>query len=371
MLYILILLAAVSYFVYQGYRKGIVKLLLRVLGLAIAYTVTFLFAPGVAHWLNQSSTLNGLLGYLVAAIALFVITSVITDLLFSFIYNRLTNKGQNLSSPNRIAGAAVGSLIGVFVGLLLVWAGSTGEQILKRPVADSTATAPTVEFSAVEKWSRQFISQLVKSAMSVTTDQPELAEVTAKLMETPEVTIHHVRGLTSSEEFRDLFLDPRNQSVLNQGDVNAIAQLPAFRRLLNQPDFKALQSELYTDSNDQQPMAEKIRDMWARAQFVQNDPQTQAIINDPGLRELFNRGDVLKLLNSEKITQLFERLVSPEAVAYSQQLKAAEPSTRLTTTDESDIKSNKIYRWVDEKGQIHYSDEKPKQPADKNSEDQP
>ena len=202
---------------------------------------------------------------------------------------------------------------------------------------------------------------MVKGAISVTTDQPEVAELTAKLLESPEITVRQFRGVTESEEFRSLFLAASNQRILNTGDVELIKQSAAFKQLIKNPHFKALSQDLYdTDGADfETQMAEKIRDMWARAQFVQNDPEMQSILNDPQIKELMANGQVAQLMNSQKIIQLFERIMSSDAKNYSIRQKAPEPSTKLTRTDEQSIKDSKVYKWVDEDGQVHYSDKPP------------
>ena len=108
-------------------------------------------------------------------------------------------------------------------------------------------------------------------------------------------------------------------------------------------------------------MAVKIRDIWARAKFVEQDPQSQAIINDPQLRGILQSGNIVQLMNSQKIADLFERLTSEEANQYTNVLRDKAPAENLTRTTVNSVKSSKIYKWVDKHGRVHYSDKKPEQ----------
>ena len=164
--------------------------------------------------------------------------------------------------------------------------------------------------------------------------------------------------------FRQLFLTPQNQAILNSGDVYRIQQIPAFRRLINNPNFKAISKEL-AENNEDEPfdhaMAVKIRDIWARAKFVEQDPQSQAILNDPELKGLVQSGNIMQLMNSQKIVNLYERLTSEEANRYADVLRSKAPSVDLTRTTVNSVKSSKIYKWVDKHGRVHYSDKKPEE----------
>ncbi|PWK54255.1 CvpA family protein [Pleionea mediterranea] len=389
----LVFLICVGLFIFQGYRKGIAKLSFRLLGLAGAYISALLFTPNVGSWLNEQTSLNGLLGYLVAGVVIFAITSFVLDLIFSAIYKAVSSKQPELSQISRITGAVLGGVIGSAVGVLLVWIISLGNELLNQAPSDDAMSSSIANTSAntasntspnkshsgtaanhlnsneaslslIEQFSKRITGSLIKTAVTATTDQPEMASLTARLMESPKATIHHVRSLTESPDFRELFLSSQNQSILNSGDVYRIQQIPAFRRLINNPHFKVISKELAQSDQDSpfdQQMAVKIRDIWARAKFVEQDPQSQAIINDPQLRGILQSGNIVQLMNSQKIADLFERLTSEEANQYTNVLRDKAPAENLTRTTVNSVKSSKIYKWVDKHGRVHYSDKKPEQ----------
>lgn len=363
MLATILLVVSILYFLIQGYRKGLYKFLFRLLGLVIAYVGTFFLAPIVAEKLNDGTGLNGLLGYIIAAISVFIVISMVADLLLSLLHKYWLKGQDKLSAINRFGGAAVGVVIGVFIGFLSIWFVSTLRQVITpQPYTEAELLKAGDDLNQLEKWSREFIASIVAGAVNATTDEPELANITSQLMRAPEVTIGHVRQLSNSSEFRELFLNPRNQAVLNRGDIDELINLPAFKQLLAQSNFQALQDNLLADANSTdvpRVLAEKVRDMWARAQFAQNDPTTQALLRDPELQQLLQSGQVLAVLNSEKLTQLFERLMSAEALNYSAQLKAQAVEHGLIETNEQTLKDSKVYRWVDDKGRVHYSDKPP------------
>lgn len=358
----IIFIVCVALFAFIGYRKGIIKLTFRFLSLLGAYIAAILFTASLGSYLNENSQLNGILGYLVAGLTLFIATSLILSALFAIINKLITRDDAKLSTPAKVAGGAAGALVGGIVGILLVWVISISGQLLE-PSNPALVDHETPEdMGVVEHMAKKITGSAIKTAITATTDQPEFAELTSKLLESPQVAIQHMRGITDSTEFRDLFLAARNQQILNSGNIDQIKQIPAFKQLMANQHFQAISEGIIDPDSElsyDDQMAEKIRDMWARAQFVKNDPATQAVFNDPELKQLINQGNLLQLLNSQKVVELFERIMSEEANQYSEQLKQLAPLTTLTKTTEEAVKKNKIYKWVDEHGRVHYSDKKP------------
>ncbi len=368
----LLFLITVVYFSFQGYRRGVLPLLFRLLSLGGAYLAAFLFTPSLGTSLNHSTQLNGIMGFIVAGAGIFLFTSILIDFVLRLIKRVIKADTEEPSQSSRFGGLALGSVVGCVVGILLVWVGSLTSQLLSK---EHTAPNSVVEHdvSGIEKIARQLTSGAVRSAMEATTDQPEVANFTAKLLEQPEIAIQHFRGVVESPEFRDLFLTERNQRILNRGNVKEIARLPELKQLMANPGFTALTEDIIEVNANESPelqIAERVRDMWARAQFVKNDPQAQAIVNDPQLRAAVERANIVQLLNDERVVQLFERIMSEEANQYSLSLREKEyeqvdldalNSSVNTPTDstQSQQQSNKIYRWVDDKGRVHYSDKKP------------
>ncbi|WP_144393794.1 CvpA family protein [Pleionea sediminis] len=365
-IFTLILIVSIVLFGFLGYKKGIIKLTFRLLSLLGAYASAILFTADLADYLNENSPLNGILGFIVAGITLFILTSIILSLLFGLIEKMINKTGFALSQASQIAGGVAGVVFGGVLGILLIWFISVGGQLLNQKTMDVDALAQKEEASGIEKMAREMTSSAIKSAISMTTDQPEIAELTAQILESPEESLAHLRGISGSNEFRELFLSARNQQILNTGDVEQIKRIPAFNQLMANEHFQAISKGVIENDSElpaADQMAEKMRDMWARAQFVRNDPEAQAVVNDPQLRELINQGSVIELLNSQKITDLFKRIMSEEAGQYSEKLKqlAPEISTSLKRTTEESVKKSEVYKWVDENGQVHYSDKKQEQ----------
>jgi uncharacterized membrane protein required for colicin V production len=368
----LLFIAFVVAFAFTGYRRGAPALIFRLLSLAGAYFAAFLFTPTLGQSLNQSTQLNGIMGYLVAGVGIFLLASIILDLVFSLIKKALKVDAESPSQASRIGGLALGCVVGSIVGILVVWVSSLANQLLSKEQTAAESVVST-EVSGIEKFARKMTSGVVKSAMEAATNQPEVANFTAKLLEQPEVAIQNFRGVIESRAFRDLFLSQRNQRILNRGNIKKISRLPEFKELMANPGFIALTQDIIdvnSDESTELQIAERVRDMWARAQFVKDDPEAQAIINDPQLRAAVERANVVQLLNDERVVQLFERIMSEEANQYSLLLRekeyeqvdltspTSEPAEEYETNSSAPHKK-KIYRWVDEKGRVHFSDQKP------------
>jgi uncharacterized membrane protein required for colicin V production len=369
----LLFLVAVAFFAFQGYRRGVLPLLFRLLSLAGAYISAYLFTPSLGTTVNQNTQLNGIMGYVVAGVGVFILASLLLDLIFTLVKRTLNTTKGAPTQASRIGGAVLGSVVGAIVGLLLVWVSSLANQLLsKEPSANATIAAHPI--SGIEKLSRKITSGAIRSAINATTQQEDLADFTAQLLEQPEIAISHFRQVIDSEEFNNLFLTQRNQSVLNRGNLTEISRLPEFKQLLKNPGFIALTQNWFKENSDTRAdiqIAEKVRDLWARAQFVKQDKEVLAIVNDPQLKSAIEQANVIQLLNDERIVQLFRRIASKEADAFSLSLREKEykqinlenssPASNSSLKESESSSPDKpiIYRWVDKHGRVHYSDKKP------------
>ena len=73
--------------------------------------------------------------------------------------------------------------------------------------------------------------------------------------------------------------------------------------------------------------------------------------------------NLLLLLNSDKFNQIITKIMSDEAAEYAKMLhQTAQKDVDINQSELSDEeesgRSLEIYKWVDDKGQIHYSDKK-------------
>jgi hypothetical protein len=206
------------------------------------------------------------------------------------------------------------------------------------------------------------MSYFIKTMVKATTDDTDVAELTAQVLQTPDVTVRRIQSLANSRAFQSFFLNEANQAVLNSGRIELMVNNREFAQLVKQPDFVALLSPLLEQSSEL-PEAEqyaiKIKNIWSRAQFVKYDTQAQTIINDPEIKQMLSQSNYVELLNSNKLITLFERLTSEDAKRFSLGHYKQQPTTRLEKTTVKSIKQQKLYKWVDEKGRVHYSDQKP------------
>src|SRR5690606_14451287 len=94
---------------------------------------------------------------------------------------------------------------------------------------------------------------------------------------------------------------------------------------------------------------------------IKHDPRIIAIINDPEFQQQLNSSNKLPLMMNPKLNQLTQIIFSNETIPANGMLQyqdidndnAAKKDEGAEHTEKS---QNKIYRWTDKDGQVHYSD---------------
>ena len=79
---LVIFLIIVAYFVFRGYKSGILSITSRILSLLSAYVATYLFAKSLGQWVQSNTPLEGLITYATAGLLLFTLTSLLLGLPF-------------------------------------------------------------------------------------------------------------------------------------------------------------------------------------------------------------------------------------------------------------------------------------------------
>ncbi len=356
---LILFLIILLWFTFRGYKSGFLAVVFRLLSLAGAYAAAFLLTLPTGHWVSEHTQIKGLVAFMVSGVMIFLLTSLLLEILFSLVKKTIQKNGE-VGQSSAIGGAIAGLIIGGIVGLVAVWMVSLMNQLLAKE--DTTITSPGV----LETVAHSAVAKIITSIISTTTGQEEVAQLTASVLTQPKQTVEQLRRLLESQTLRELFGSPYHASVIQSGDIEQVKQLPAFQKLMQDPDFIALGKEAgitESDQNATHAFAEKIVEMWARVDYVKKDPEVQAILQDPQFKSLATSGNLLRLLNSDKFIVLTEKVMSDEATRnISARLPSAQvdsikaPSSKTTPEEPS-----KIYRWVDENGRVHYSDKKPEE----------
>jgi hypothetical protein len=202
--------------------------------------------------------------------------------------------------------------------------------------------------------------------MTLVSARPEVASLSAALIESPAEFSQHVQQLTRSNDLKTLLSDPQNQAVLDSGDARAVQALPAFQKLANNPHMLALAKSagMLEDSANNSggvdaALARQITDIWGRTQQVKNDRRVQEILSDPEFQQKIQSGNPLDLLTNAGLLELADIIFSDSAAPPHNSANNDEvPDSSLQETPKQPAakKGTLIYSWTDKQGRVHYSD---------------
>jgi len=350
-------LIVILFFAYRGYRKGLLKSVARISSVLAGYVCAFLYTGQVSQLVESVSELQGIVAFLVASLTLFFGAGIVVGLLFWLFAKLLLGDGP-VSAASAWGGAAVGSATGLLLAIVVVWGIAF---VRDSSPAAAPASTNAENPSRVEKLANRIAGRAVASAMSLGSANPEIVKLTAAVAESPADMVLRVQRLAQSEDMAAILNDPRSQAALDSGDYEAVRRLPAFQRLVNNADMQVIANAsglLAGASAGNQALdaalAAQLTDIWGRAQRVKTDQRVQEIIGDAEFQQRIRSGNPLDLLTNDKLLELADIIFAEDAVAG--QTGTGQSSGARQTQPESE---KKLYRWVDDKGNIHFSDVEP------------
>ena len=228
---LVIFAVVVLWFAFRGYQNGLLKSVSRIVSLLAGYACAVLFTADFAHGIGSQLGLHGIIGMVVSGMILFFGASMFVGLVF-WVVSKVLFENEKPSLASNLGGAAVGSLIGVLLGIVMVWALSFARDM---NITGASSTASVHEPSGIENLANRVAGSAVSTALSMGPAGPEMARFSAALLESPGEIAQHGQRLMKGPELKALVQNPDNQQVLNSGDINALQKLPAFRALSKNP----------------------------------------------------------------------------------------------------------------------------------------
>ena len=360
---LIIFLVVVAFFAYRGYKKGLVKSLSRVLSLLGGYLASILLTGQVAAIVASLFQLRGIVPFIIAALFLFIAGGLIVSFLFLLI-GKLIPENETPSTASSFAGATLGLGVGLIVALITVWTFTFARDV--RP-EQQTSNAGETHKSWIESLSNQIVGKAVNTALSMTSAEPKVIDLSTALVETPAVFALQAQRLANSNDLNTLLSDSRNQAVLNSGDVEALQKLPAFQQLVKNPDMLALANSagMMGESADttafEGAVANQLIDIWGRVQRVQDNRRVQEILSDPEFQLKIQSNNPLDLLTNARLLELADIIFSDSVAPDNAADKGADSAQTDSNLQLTPKEQTTIYSWTDKNGRIHYSDVEPEQ----------
>jgi uncharacterized membrane protein required for colicin V production len=359
---LIIFLVVVVFFAYRGYKKGLLKSLSRVSSLVAGYITAILYTGSVSTFLGPQFQLQGIAAFVIASLVLFFGAAMAVSLLFR-LGEKLWSSEETPSSVSSFGGATLGLVVGVIVATVIVWTYAFVRDM--RPT-ETVEVPAEINYSRVESMARRAVGKAVNTAMSLGSAEPQISSLSTALAEAPAEIAQHAQQLASSNDLNTLLNNPKNQAVLNGGDVEAVLKLPAFQQLANNPDMLALAKSagILNESADNRQSAKvalagQIIDIRARMLRMKNDRRVQEILADPEFQKKIQSGNPLDLLTNAPLLELADIIFSDSAApaeTVNNETSHIQPDSGLIDLSKEKFK---LYSWTDKDGQIHYSDVEP------------
>ncbi len=391
----LVFFALLIFFIWRGYQKGFIGSITRILSWVVAYPAALIFTRMTANLLMQHTALTGVIVYFVAGAGIFLLVSFVVSLLLTGIGklipdNKITNTGS------KIGGAGVGVLVGALTGLLAVYllglllpAGlpATQSALHTKPPAEAINTNTVANSSPgtavpalrdlqqandsfIEASAKKLMGTAAATLVDLAVEDKTASQVAKAFVQDPQAMLGHVQQMSHSGQMQSLLADENVQSLLTTGDTQALTRNPEFKALIENPSMQALmaQSDVSSDAGTQ-AAAEKMVYAWNRVQLLKHDPRVIAIVTDPEFQQQLNATNKLPLMMNPKLNQLTQIIFSQETIAANgmsgyEVVDQTQYQPADSKGEDNTDTPTRIYRWTDENGQVHFSDQ-PAAPAEK------
>jgi uncharacterized membrane protein required for colicin V production len=401
--------ALVFFFVWRGYQKGFIGSITRIVSWLIAYPAAIYLTKPVAELIVKHSPLDGMIVYFIAGSAIFLIVSIGVGKLLTLFSATISDTTQ-IENSSKIGGAIVGCVVGGILGLLAVYAidltqkpaavtskNTTAEESLYIPRNQNTTNnSDAAKTSGVDNFidasAKKLVSNVAATAVDLTLHDATTTHLTRAFAENPQSMLGHIQQLSNDGQIQALLGDSDFQELLTKGDTNALMGNEGFQSLMNNADMQAILENVGDDKTgktSQQLTAEKMVAAWGRTNDLKNDPRVITIVTDPEFQQQINSTNKLPLLTNPKLKMLTEIIFSSPTttndttevnrMAQQNNILLESGITQYEINDISNAHKNvqqplssdnakpekkpdpKIFRWTDENGKVHYSDNATKQ----------
>lgn len=292
------------YFIYRGYRLGLGLVLARLASLIGAYFLAIHYSPEGATLVSEHTALKGLAAYFAAGIAIFIVSAIIISIVLRILLHILGNVTDGkVALP--IPGALANGLIGVFVGLGIVWFANMANTAL--------TNGELPENNLVNNWSQKLIGNSIDAVLTKQfPETPQLVGVASYVLKNPASSIKDGITLANDPDVERLVNSRKIQRMVDNKDVLGLMIAPEINAVL---DKKTVQRILEgtnvlgdVDVTDKTAvkmrLTQEVMTTLARVELVKRNPRFKQLSNDPEISRMLNRGDVFGLMGSPKVKEM-------------------------------------------------------------------
>lgn len=292
------------YFIYRGYRLGLGLVLTRLASLIGGYFLAVIFATNGAKLISENSILQGLAAYFAAGFVIFVIAAMVISITLKLglhFLGKLTDGKSTLAIP----GAIVNGLVGVGVGLILVWFANMATAALTK--GELTPDNP------INNWSQKLIGGSIDTVLSNQFPKtPQLVGVASYILKNPArgikdgITIANdpdVQRLVNSRKIQRMVQKRNLLGLMTAEEINAVLDDKTVQRVLDETNV--LGDVDVTDKTAvKMRLTQEVMTTLIRVEAVKQNPRFKRLTNDPELMRMVNNNDVMGLLASPKTKEI-------------------------------------------------------------------
>lgn len=292
------------YFIYRGYRLGLGLVLARLASLAGAYFLAINFTENGAILLSEKTDLHGLAANFVAGLAIFVISAIVISIILQIILHILGKLTEGKSTLP-IMGALTNGLIGVAVGLALVWfANMAGTALTKGELPPD---------NLVNNWSQKLMGGSIDTVLSQQFPKtPQLVGVASYVLKNPARGIKDgiylandpdVQRLMKSKKIQRMVQKRNLLGLMTANEINAVLDDKTVQRILEETNV--LGDVDVTDKIAVKTrLTQEVMTTLIRVEAVKQNPRFKQLTRDPELKRMLRNNDVIGLMSSPKVKEL-------------------------------------------------------------------
>ena len=369
----IILSLSVLFFGYRAYQKGLWRTLLGIIGVIATYIVCFyLGMPFVS--LLESTGLNTWLAYPLGLIVIFIVTSFIFSNTPALLFPAL----QQVSQNQKVYGAMAGIVIGLIVGLFIIWGVTTANILLSLKQTESSTEPVTLpEPTSLTATASSLVAATVNSGLSIVMEEEQPKQLATAFVQAPAELTGAFQTIARSSELK-LFWQSKETSIkMAENDIAGVIDTAAFKRLALMPDMQTILKHTATENNTHSQeeshvfLAEKLTYVWRRMRYTRSDPRVVAILNDEEFKELIAQQNPAMLLMNSKAQQLTKIIMEKEDMDHFDFVSDLNNHSAVQTVKSSPQNPSEpdkapakpkppvdpviVYRWKDDNGKIHYT----------------
>jgi uncharacterized membrane protein required for colicin V production len=298
------------YFIFRGYRLGLGLVLARLVSLVSAYFLAINFAANGATLISEKTVLQGLSAYFISGIVIFVISAILISITLHITFHAIA-KLTDGKSVLPIPGAIANGLVGVAVGLALVWFANIATIALTKGEIPPN--------NLISNWSQKLMGGSIDTVLSLQFPKaPQLVGVASYVLKNPARGIKDGIALSNDPDVKRLMNSSKIQRMVQKKDllglmtaeeINAVLDDKTVQRILDETNV--LGDVDVTDKTAVKlRLTQEVMTTLIRVESVKQNPRFKVLTRDPDLMRMINKNDVMGLLSDPKVKEIAEIIMS-------------------------------------------------------------